>query len=56
VIDKVTRGRQISGLLRYLFGPGRANEHTDPHLVAAWDDVTDLERQRVGGHGRTFVG
>jgi hypothetical protein len=23
-------------LLYYLYGPGRANEHTDPHLVAAW--------------------
>ncbi|MEZ0065542.1 hypothetical protein ABIA32_001538 [Streptacidiphilus sp. MAP12-20] len=22
----------------YLFGPGRTNEHTDPHLVAAWID------------------
>lgn len=21
----------------YLFGPGRANEHTDPHLVASWN-------------------
>ncbi|WP_330478859.1 relaxase/mobilization nuclease domain-containing protein [Streptomyces platensis] len=22
----------------YLFGKGRANEHTDPHLVASWND------------------
>jgi hypothetical protein len=32
------RGRRVGGLLRYLFGPGRANEHTDAHLVASWDD------------------
>src|SRR3954451_13032712 len=33
------RGRKVGGLLRYLYGPGRANEHTDPHLVASWDDA-----------------
>ncbi|MBF5083048.1 relaxase/mobilization nuclease domain-containing protein [Quadrisphaera sp. INWT6] len=38
MIGKVVRGNDIGGLLRYLFGPGRANEHTDPHFVAAWDD------------------
>jgi hypothetical protein len=37
VIGKVGRGRDVAGLLRYLFGPGRANEHTQPHLVASWD-------------------
>jgi hypothetical protein len=44
VIGKVLRGRGVGGLLRYLFGPGRCNEHVDPHLVAAWDDdPADLE-------------
>ncbi|PWJ52663.1 Relaxase/Mobilisation nuclease domain-containing protein [Quadrisphaera granulorum] len=38
MIGKVVRGNDIGGLLRYLFGPGRANEHTNPHVVAAWDD------------------
>ncbi|WP_432545821.1 relaxase/mobilization nuclease domain-containing protein [Kineococcus sp. SYSU DK004] len=37
MIGKVSRGNDTAGLLRYLFGPGRANEHTDPHLVATWD-------------------
>ncbi|MFI9270218.1 relaxase/mobilization nuclease domain-containing protein [Kitasatospora sp. NPDC052896] len=23
--------------MQYLYGPGRRNEHTDPHLVASWD-------------------
>lgn len=31
------RGRDTGGLLRYLFGKGRANEHTNPRLIAAWD-------------------
>ena len=38
VIGKVLRGNGVAGLLRYLFGPGRAHEHTDPHVVARWDD------------------
>jgi hypothetical protein len=45
VIGKVTRGKSIGGLLRYLYGPGIANEHTDPHLVASWlgDDGVVLD-------------
>jgi len=38
VIGKVVRGNDVGGLLRYLYGPGRANEHTNPHVIAAWDD------------------
>ncbi|WP_327305900.1 mobilization protein [Streptomyces sp. NBC_01298] len=30
-------GANTRGVLNYLYGPGRANEHTDPHLVASWD-------------------
>jgi hypothetical protein len=30
-------GVDTYGLLRYLFGPGKSNEHINPHLVAAWD-------------------
>ncbi|MFE9791212.1 mobilization protein [Streptomyces goshikiensis] len=30
-------GASTHGVLRYLYGAGRANEHTDPHLVASWD-------------------
>lgn len=45
MIGKVVRGSDVGGLLRYLWGPGRANEHTDPHLVAGWDgdDAAHLE-------------
>ncbi|MEU9079982.1 hypothetical protein AB0D22_35570 [Kitasatospora sp. NPDC048538] len=34
---KAKAGGRTAGLLYYLYGPGRANEHTDPHMVAAWD-------------------
>ena len=43
MIAKVLRGRRVGGLLRYLYGRGRANEHVEPHLVAGWDDPADLE-------------
>jgi len=37
VIRKVIRGNNIGRTVNYLFGPGRHNEHTNPHLIAAWD-------------------
>ncbi|OLZ45093.1 hypothetical protein AVW11_34645 [Streptomyces amritsarensis] len=30
-------GSETVELLEYLIGPGERDEHTDPHLVAAWD-------------------
>lgn len=42
MIGKVSRGNGAARLLRYLFGPGRANEHTNPHVVARWDDIAGL--------------
>jgi hypothetical protein len=49
VIGKVLRGTNAGGLLRYLYGPGRANEHTDPHMVAGFSDPEDLEPERGPG-------
>jgi hypothetical protein len=46
VIGKVIRGTNAGRLLCYLYGPGRANEHTDPHLVAGFGDPADLEPER----------
>jgi hypothetical protein len=37
VIRRVFRGRSPYGLLSYLYGQGRRNEHANPHLVASWD-------------------
>jgi hypothetical protein len=51
VIGKVLRGRSVAGLLYYLFGPGRREEHTDPHLVAGWRHPAELEPPlRPDGH------
>lgn len=41
VIGKVIRGRNVRRLLYYLYGPGLANEHADPHLVAGFSDPAD---------------
>ncbi|MFF1507209.1 relaxase/mobilization nuclease domain-containing protein [Streptomyces sp. NPDC058326] len=38
IANIVKPGHKTRGVLNYLYGPGRANEHTDPHLVAAWDE------------------
>ena len=35
MIAKITRGDEMGGLVRYLLGPGRANEHTGMRVVAA---------------------
>jgi len=54
VIGEVLRGRNVRRLLYYLYGPGKANEHTDPHLVAAFGDPAELEPERRPGGTRGF--
>jgi hypothetical protein len=54
VIGKVARGTDARRLLYYLYGPGKANEHTDPHLVAGFCDPADLEPERCRGGSRDF--
>ena len=50
MIGKVVRGSHAGGLLCYLYGPGRANEHIDPHLIAGFGDPAELEPEcRPGG-------
>ena len=45
MIGKIStpRGEHVQPLLYYLFGPGRHEEHTDPHIVAGWRHPADLE-------------
>ena len=45
MIGKIStpRGEHVQPLLYYLFGPGRQEEHTDPHIVAGWRHPADLE-------------
>jgi hypothetical protein len=54
VIGKVVRGNNARRLLYYLYGPGRANEHADPHLVAGFADPGDLEPERRRDGSRDF--
>lgn len=37
------RGSRVGGLLRYLWGPGKAEEHVNPRLIAAWDGAGELD-------------
>ncbi|OSP41627.1 mobilization protein [Streptomyces sp. 13-12-16] len=37
MVPKVRRGSRTHGLLVYLYGPGKRDEHVDPHLVGSWD-------------------
>ena len=45
MIGKIStpRGKHVEPLLYYLFGPGRHEEHTDPHIVAGWRHPASLE-------------
>ena len=54
VIGKVLRGQRPAGLIRYLYGPGRREEHRDPHLFAGWRDPAELEPPLRPGGRRDF--
>ena len=45
MIGKITapRGERVEPLIYYLYGPGRHQEHTDPHIVAGWRHPAELE-------------
>ena len=48
MIARIVRGQFVTGLLRYLYGPGRREEHTDPHLVASWDGHPEALEPETG--------
>jgi hypothetical protein len=56
VIGKISdpRGERVSGLIYYLFGPGRREEHTDPHLIAGWRHPAELEPPLLPDGHRDF--
>ncbi|MFH9724648.1 relaxase/mobilization nuclease domain-containing protein [Streptomyces sp. NPDC017254] len=37
MVPDIGRGSRTQGLLVYLYGPGRREEHTDAHLIGSWD-------------------
>lgn len=56
MIGKITtpRGERVEGLIYYLYGPGRHEEHTDPHIVAGWRHPAELEPTLRPDGGRDF--
>ncbi len=61
MIANIVTGGDTPGLMRYLFGPGRANEHTEQHLVAGdplimmkWGDWSELSMAQATEMGRTI--
>jgi hypothetical protein len=55
VIGKVCpRGQDVAGLIRYLYGPGRREEHTNPHVIAGYRPPADLEPLMRAGGSRDF--
>lgn len=54
MIGKALRGRRVARLLYYLYGPGKHEEHTDPHIVAGWRDPAEIEPPMRPGGRRDF--
>lgn len=49
MIDKILKGWDAKGLVRYLMGKGNHNEHTMPTVIAAWqNDPGALQPDRNG--------
>ena len=57
-MPNIVRGERTSGLMTYLVGPGRSNEHVEPHLVAGddalmvWYDEGELSHEAALEIGR----
>ena len=52
IAHKCPKGRDVGGLLRYLFGPGTDQEHDNPRVVAGFDDLEVLEPPLSPAGGR----
>ncbi|GIJ56198.1 relaxase/mobilization nuclease domain-containing protein [Virgisporangium aurantiacum] len=52
------RGRNVRGLLAYLYGPGRHEEHRNPHIIAAWTGPQQIPwlEPTCGPTGRHDIG
>jgi hypothetical protein len=47
-------GDDVAGLLYYLFGQGRRDEHVNPHLIGGWEHPSGLEPPVGVSGGRDF--
>jgi hypothetical protein len=54
VIAKISRGWGAGGLVRYLMGPGRFNEHTNQRVIASWDWAPELHQPSRDGSACGF--
>lgn len=60
MMPNIVKGSDMGGLIRYLVGPGRSNEHAEQHLVAgdpavaAWHGYDELSRSAAGEIARAL--
>ncbi|MDO5049362.1 MAG: relaxase/mobilization nuclease domain-containing protein [Actinomycetaceae bacterium] len=65
MIPNIVDGGDMGGLMRYLVGPGRANEHTEPHLVAGsrtimnrwgdWNELSVAQASEIANYLDSFM-
>jgi len=57
MIPNVSTGSRMFGLVQYLAGPGRANEHTNMHVVCASEQIVSvLDRQELDSENTRALG
>lgn len=52
MIPKVIPGGDVDGLVRYLYSPGRANEHENPRIIDGWRPSEQIEPRFTQGGKR----
>ncbi|WP_308820226.1 relaxase/mobilization nuclease domain-containing protein [Pseudonocardia alni] len=55
MIAKISRGWRAEGLIRYLLGPGRFNEHVGQRVVATWDGAPETHQPARAADGSFAV-
>jgi len=51
MIDKISRGWYPAGMVRYLMGPGKHEEHVRPRVMASWDGDPGMHQPARTGDG-----
>ncbi|OZC46341.1 MULTISPECIES: relaxase/mobilization nuclease domain-containing protein [Nocardiaceae] len=54
MIPNITRGAKMTGLVVYLAGPGKSNEHENPHVVAGHETVLLATQSGELSHGEAI--
>lgn len=50
------RGKSMPGLVRYLYGPGKSDEHRDQHMIAGYGALPYLYAGNLAPHTATDLG